>query len=101
MCIREVQTHGGSLSHTYRVFLTNLKPNPQCFLVSGFLEVTKGRLEAYSPNIMALLDREAEDMLSILGMDLKARNPQKIRTFKWSHIPRPIIAKFAKKTIEL
>jgi hypothetical protein len=36
---------------------------------------------------MALLDREAEDMLSILGMDLKARNPQKIRTFKWSHIP--------------
>ncbi len=79
--------HGGSLSHTYRVFLTNLKPNPQCFFVSGFLEVTKGRLETYLLNITALLDRKAEDMLGILGMYLKTSNPQKVRTFKWSHIP--------------
>ena len=57
------------------MLLTNLKPNPHCFLVSGFLEITTGRLEAYLPNIMASLDREAEDMIDIVGMDSKASNP--------------------------
>jgi len=64
-----------------------LKPNPHCFLVSGFLTVTTVRVEAFLPNIMALFYREAENMLAIFGMNLKASSTPTVKTFKWSNIP--------------